>query len=79
MKLLFSKLNINDNFDSNSICDMNIVQEQFCILNTTQWKANVNSKPKLRTYMLSKNILIWKIIIDTTCTKDTDHSLHNFD
>ncbi len=77
MKLLFSKLNMNDNYDSDSLCYMNIHQEQCLILNTAQWKTDVNSKPKLRIYMLFKDV--FKLDEYDRCTKDTDHSLYHFD
>ena len=58
MKYIFSMLDMNDVFNNALRCNMKSVREQMTILNNRQWSIDVNNKPKLRTYILFKSILL---------------------
>ena len=57
IKCIFESLNISDVFVNKNICEMSIVTEKLFEVNKHEWRDEIVSKPKLRTYRLFKNEL----------------------
>ena len=54
VKKLFSGINLVNIFNEKNMCDMNSVDDSLKLLFEANWRAQVMSKPKLRTYQLFK-------------------------
>ena len=56
IQLVFRKLNLTNFYENRLPCDITLVKERVKDLMEEQWKQEVESKPKLRTYRLFKTV-----------------------
>ena len=52
---IFNEMGLRDTFSNKQFCDLRTVKSKITDLMARQWKAELEQKPKLRTYKLFKN------------------------
>ncbi len=52
---IFHKFNLSQKFKDKQFCDLRLISTKVNEAMGDQWKAEVEQKPKLRTYKLFKN------------------------
>ena len=57
VKSIFTMLEMNDTFNERNLCDLNGCKEKLWKIAVKEWKFQVDSKPKLRTFIKFKKNL----------------------
>ena len=55
IKSIFISLDLQDRFENIDVCDLDFVNERIKVVAEQSWKFDIQSKPKLRTYIQYKN------------------------